>query len=224
MTSAPACLGARAALKALVIDGAEPSAEALPHWHSCPDCRSLAAALTRQLETLGEDATSPIAGVKTMALDLEVKRQARRRLWMKAALLVALSLVAIAGTIAALGVGWTDWSWALAAGLLALLGLVALLTVLLARTPARHRFYRRLGPARMVSGVCAGLAERTATPVWAWRLGFLAALFLASDVVVLYFLLAFTMPIHPEDRAGLLRFRLARWFRRLLRRPEGAAA
>jgi phage shock protein PspC (stress-responsive transcriptional regulator) len=76
----------------------------------------------------------------------------------------------------------------------------------------------------MISGVCADLAERTATPIWAWRVGFLVALFLASDVVALYFLLAFTMPIHPEDRAGLLRFRVARWFRRLLYRSEGAAA
>jgi phage shock protein PspC (stress-responsive transcriptional regulator) len=224
MTTAPACLDARAALKAFVIDGAEPSAEALAHWKACPDCRSLAAAVTRQLETLGEDAPSPLAGVDTMALDLEVKRQARRRLWMKAAALGALGLVAGAGTMAALGVEWAGWSWAVAAGVVALIGLVGLLTVLLARTPARHRLYRRLGPARMVSGVCAGLAERTATPVWAWRLGCVAGLFLASEVVVLYFLLAFTMPVHPEDRAGLLRFRVVRFFRRLLGRPEGTAA
>jgi phage shock protein PspC (stress-responsive transcriptional regulator) len=224
MTTASACLYARAALRALVIDGAEPSPEALAHWRSCPACRSLTAALARQLETVGEDASSPLAGVNTMALDLEVKRQARRRLWMKAAVLVALSLVAAAGAVVALGVEWAGWSWAFAAGLLTFLGVVGLLTLLLARTPARHRLYRRLGPGRMISGVCAGLAERTATPVWAWRVGFLVTLLLASEVVALYFLLAFTMPIHPEDRAGLLRFRVARWFRRLLYRSESAAA
>jgi phage shock protein PspC (stress-responsive transcriptional regulator) len=223
MTSAPACLDARAALRALVIDGAEPSAEALAHWTACPDCRSLAAAVTRQLDALGEDASAPQSGVNTMALDHEVKRQARRRLWMKAAVLVVLSLVATGGTMAAVGVEWAGWSWAVGAGVVALIGLVGLLTVLLARTPARHRLYRRLGPARMISGVCAGLGERTGAPVWAWRLGFLAALFVQSEVVAAYFLLAFTMPIHPEDRAGLLRFRVARWLRRQLHPGHSAA-
>jgi hypothetical protein len=46
------------------------------------------------------------------------------------------------------------------------------------------------------------------------RLGFFALLFADGAGFWLYILLDLAMPVHPDDRQHLLRFRLKRWWSR----------
>jgi phage shock protein PspC (stress-responsive transcriptional regulator)/bacterioferritin-associated ferredoxin len=73
--------------------------------------------------------------------------------------------------------------------------------------------YKRLYSGRVVSGVCRGLAEEMGISVTWVRLLFLVLLFQAGGFL-LYLILDATMQVHPDDRAHMWRFRIARWFRR----------
>jgi len=80
--------------------------------------------------------------------------------------------------------------------------------------------YKRMR-GRQLSGICQGLSEATRVPVWIWRMAFVGLVFLKGAGLILYLLLDVVLPIHPDDRAGLLRFRIARWWRS--RRASAAA-
>lgn len=51
---------------------------------------------------------------------------------------------------------------------------------------------------KKISGVCAGLAKYTSTPVWMWEAGFIVASFMGGIGVVAYIALAILMPIGEE--------------------------
>jgi phage shock protein PspC (stress-responsive transcriptional regulator) len=89
---------------------------------------------------------------------------------------------------------------------------IALMTF--AREQRGSKLYKRLGTGRQLSGVCLGLAERTGWPVMLIRLIFLALIFVKGAGIVLYLAFDLAMPMHPADRGNLLRFRIARKFRR----------
>ena len=74
-----------------------------------------------------------------------------------------------------------------------------------------HLFKRLRG--RELSGICQGLSEATWVPVWIWRMAFVGLIFFEGAGVILYLLLDVVLPIHPDDRADLLRFRIARWWK-----------
>jgi hypothetical protein len=59
-----------------------------------------------------------------------------------------------------------------------------------------------------------GLSQVTPIPLWVWRLGFVLLAYLRFGLWI-YILVMLAMPVHPEDRPHLLRFRLARWWRGL---------
>jgi phage shock protein PspC (stress-responsive transcriptional regulator) len=88
-----------------------------------------------------------------------------------------------------------------------------LLILLLARAArtAEKRWYKRLKPGRQLSGVCLGLAERFGWNVTIVRLVFLVALFFDGLGLWVYLVLELAMPVHPDDRQYMLRFRLRRW-------------
>jgi phage shock protein PspC (stress-responsive transcriptional regulator) len=88
-----------------------------------------------------------------------------------------------------------------------------------ARERRGAKLYKRLGKGRQLSGVCLGLAERTGWPVTLIRMIFLALIFVKGAGIVLYLAFDLAMPMHPADRGNLLRFRIARKFRR--RNAEG---
>ncbi len=208
------CTRAQAALQALLTEGLEPNTSDLEHLSTCPICRATAQRIQTLLSPISEPTLSP-EGSPRMDLHDELKRQSARHLGFQ-----MFGVTLLAGGFTAFW-AWalkdpsTGWSWLVALSLLGLTSIPALLVLLLSRVPRKFRMYRRLGEGRMVSGVCLGLAERTHTPVWVWRVGTLAGISFFSDAALLYFLMAFTMPVHPEDRAGLLRFRIARWLRGL---------
>lgn len=155
------------------------------------------------------------------AIEAEVQRRHRRRLaWRSLGIAAALgaALIGVLAAPTASGRLLLDGTSALTLLLLGVVAVIAL-AVGLARAPARFGLYKRLGPGRQLSGVCLGLARRTGTPAWGWRVGFVLLGLLPglghAAGPWLYLLLDLAMPIHPEDRAQLLRFRLARWWRGL---------
>jgi phage shock protein PspC (stress-responsive transcriptional regulator) len=218
MNPTPDCTHAQAALQSLLSDGREPSASDLEHLSTCPDCRAMAQRIQNLLSAMPEPTPSeegqPHMNVHD-ALHDELTRQSNRHLGFQ---LFGLTML-VGGFTAfwawALKDPMTGWSWSVALLLIALFTVPVMLLLALSRLPRAHRVYKRLREGRMLSGVCMGLAERTSTPVWAWRVGFVALAFIVPNSMFLYAVLASIMPVHPEDRAGLLRFRIARWFRRL---------
>lgn len=72
--------------------------------------------------------------------------------------------------------------------------------------------YKRLKPGRQVSGVCLGLSERFGWNLTLLRLAFVIAFFFDGLGFWVYVILDLAMPIHPDDREHLLRFRLRRWW------------
>jgi phage shock protein PspC (stress-responsive transcriptional regulator) len=87
-----------------------------------------------------------------------------------------------------------------------------LLVIASIRSMSPGKIYKRL-EGRQISGVCRGLAEAWGAPVWVIRMAFVALLFGKGIGLLLYLALDVVLPIHPADRAGLLRFRIARWWR-----------
>jgi phage shock protein PspC (stress-responsive transcriptional regulator) len=67
---------------------------------------------------------------------------------------------------------------------------------------------------RQLQGICAGLAAYFAVPRWLVRLGFLALFFAGLGGGTIYFLLAFLISFHPDDRRHLHWFKVQRWWRR----------
>jgi phage shock protein PspC (stress-responsive transcriptional regulator) len=75
------------------------------------------------------------------------------------------------------------------------------------------RLYKQLR-GRELSGVCRGLASASGIPVWVVRMIFVSLVFLKGIGLIAYLLLDVLLPIHPDERAQLLRFRLMRWWER----------
>lgn len=205
--------GLRLALEA----GARLDAETHAHLGHCPSCRSSLGVALEDLDSGLEAAP----GFDEARAETEVHRQHRRRLvWRSLGIATALFavLVAVLVGLPPSRPVLLDGTSALALLLLGVMVAIAL-AVGLARAPARLGLYKRVGPGRQLSGVCLGLARRTGTPVWAWRVGFLLLCVLPglghAAGLWLYLVMDLAMPIHPEDRAHLLRFRLARWWRSL---------
>ena len=82
------------------------------------------------------------------------------------------------------------------------------------------QLYKRLGPGRMLGGVALGLAEATKLNVSVIRLLFFALFFFDGVGLIIYVLLVVFMPVHPDDRQHLLRFKLRRWMRRSSASPD----
>lgn len=93
---------------------------------------------------------------------------------------------------------------------------VILFCLLLAALRDRNgnRIYKRLKPGRALSGVCLGLSEATGISVNVYRLAFVALTFVEGAGILLYIVLDLAMPVHPDDRQHLLRFKLRRMMQR----------
>ncbi|MDP9362348.1 MAG: PspC domain-containing protein [Acidobacteriota bacterium] len=74
------------------------------------------------------------------------------------------------------------------------------------------RIYKRI-LRRQLSGICQGISEAYGIRVWVVRMAFVSLLFLKGIGLALYLLLDIVLPIHPDDRAYLLRFRIIRWWK-----------
>lgn len=74
--------------------------------------------------------------------------------------------------------------------------------------------FKRLGRGRQLSGVLAGIAREFGWKAWWLRVAFVLILvFLKVPVLLTYLFLDASMQVHPDDRANMWRFRIARWMR-----------
>jgi phage shock protein PspC (stress-responsive transcriptional regulator) len=78
----------------------------------------------------------------------------------------------------------------------------------------KPRLYKRLKKGRYLSGVCLGIAEATRLNVSLVRSVFALLLFFKGAGLWLYLILDLAMPVHPEDRQHMLRFKVRRWIQR----------
>jgi phage shock protein PspC (stress-responsive transcriptional regulator) len=212
------------ALRSFLDGGMPPEPGHVAHWRECTDCRRVVSAARREIAVLDledEGAVSPDdrtlqeqARTATSAA-VEAGRAVQRGFgrW-RAALILAVGMAGVAvGARLMDQLGGDSWLRALAAWIPLGLSMAAAGLVLM-RVPSRFALYKRLRPGYQLSGVCLGLADKTGIPVGILRLLFVV-LALANGVGIwIYVVLDLLMPVHPEDRRHLLRFRVLRWWRR----------
>jgi phage shock protein PspC (stress-responsive transcriptional regulator) len=209
------CNDAMAALVASLETATTVDEETREHLRTCEQCGAM---LRSAKDVLRAPAViEPAMDAAVAAAEREV---ARKRFWRGVRILagVLLSMAAIA-TILLVRAERIPVSTAAAfvsAGFALALFISTPLLVLLwfVRGPAK-RVHKRLGPGRMISGVCLGLAEALKLDVRLLRVIFVVLLFFDGAGFWIYLLLALAMPVHPDDRRNLLRFKIRRWWTRM---------
>jgi phage shock protein C len=214
------CNEAVAALVASLESGAPMTAEQREHIHTCARCRELLDS-AKQFQALldGNGIQKPPVDSAATAAEQEVRRAKVRRTLLVAFAVAALAWLGLSLLLIRAG-GLAPAEAFLVAGMgISVASLVAipfLLLFILARAAHKpeNRLYKRLGPGRMLSGVCLGLSKRFGWNVTVLRLAFIAGIFFDGVGFWVYLVLALAMPVHPDDRQYLLRFRLRRWWAR----------
>lgn len=213
------CNDAVAALVASLENGTTMTDEQREHIRTCARCRGMLDSAKEVLETR-EPAPAVGMDAALAAAESEVYRQCVKRV---ITVVIGVAVVIAAGVslmfIPVEGGAEPLGFWLYALGMAALISagfaVPVLLLIYVLRGSAKHRIYKRLKPGRMLSGVCLGIAERMKIDVMLVRLVFLALLILAGGVGFwFYAALDVAMPVHPDDRQYLLRFRLRRWLNR----------
>lgn len=214
------CKEAVAALVASLESGTDMTDQQREHIRTCSRCRELLDS-AKQFETLlaGNGIETPPLDPVLSAAEDEVRKRRERR-----AIGVCISIILILGAFVAwmlIAAGEAPPGEAIAVvaaaigiALLMLTPLFIIFYVVRRSKRGKPRFYKRLGKGRMLSGVCLGIAEATKLNLSAIRLGFLALLFFHGAGFWLYLILDLAMPVHPEDRQHLWRFRIRRWMQR----------
>jgi phage shock protein PspC (stress-responsive transcriptional regulator) len=213
------CNDAVAALVASLENGTPMTDEQREHIRTCERCREL---LDSAKELLDAREPAPPVGMDAAlaAAEGEVYRQRVKRI---ITVVIGVAVIMAAGVSLMLFVPTNGAEplgfWLYAAGMAALISagfaIPVLLVIYVLRGSAKRRIYKRLKPGRMLSGVCLGIAERMKWDVFFVRLVFIALLILAGGVGFWFYVaLDVAMPVHPDDRQYLLRFRLRRWLNR----------
>lgn len=213
------CNEAVAALVASLESGSSMSEEQRTHLLTCERCRELFDSAKQFQSALAGNgiAVPPVEPALAAAEEEARRRRFRRSVKMFVALGIVLALVFL---FIPLGAGLAFGERALVLGMALLISagfaIPIIAVFLLARgSSTRSRWYRRIGPGHMLSGVCLGVAEALHLNVSLVRLVFVVLLFMGGGIGFwLYVLLAVAMPVHPEDRQYMLRFRLRRWWER----------
>jgi phage shock protein C len=220
------CTEAVSALVASLEGSGTITDEQREHIRTCERCRELLDS-AKQFQTMlsGEDVSDVTVHTVAAVAEQEVARARRRGLIIRVlAVLLGLAtlfwLMVPAGML--LGFDRVSESAMVVAMVVSIAILVAapvlliIVTVRAAVNPASgKRVYKRLGPGRMVSGVCLGLSERSGISVGWLRVGFVLLMMFDGVGLLLYILLDLFMPVHPDDRQYLLRFKLRRMMARL---------
>lgn len=212
------CNEAVSALVASLERGDPMTAEQREHIRTCERCRELLDSAKQFQSLLAGNGIQPPSVDNTVAAAEEEVRQAR----LKRRILVAIGAgaLAIVGVIAFFALFLMRIELGIPKMAVAGIGVAAVATIALTvlavvRRANREgkRLYKRLKPGRMLSGVCLGLAEATGANVTLLRLVAVALFFADGIGFWLYLLLDLIMPVHPDDRQYLLRFRIRRWLR-----------
>ena len=151
----------------------------------------------------------------TTEVEMRGRKRSRRRIAI--AFGVGLALMALLIAVIAIVEDLAATEIAFVALVLGVFGVLPLALVVGARHVLQRNgdeppLYKRLRPGRQLSGVCLGLAERLRIPVLVLRIIFLGLLFFDGAGLLLYILLDLILPMHPDDRQYLLRYRLRRWW------------
>lgn len=217
------CREVVASLLAFVENGTPMTDADRQHLNDCPQCKPMIDAFRTLNATESDDVTADGDARREQAFDAAARelRAARRRRTITAALLATLAAILIIPAL----VIFPDYSpsmylqsLALVALTLLIFGAVIVLPLALLqrvvqgspRSTTQRPLYKRLGPGRQLAGVALGIAEHTGLSVIAVRLIFIALVVTKGAGLLLYIVLALSMPVHPADREYLLRFRLRR--------------
>lgn len=207
-------------------DGGELPPDMIEHVRHCSECEEtllraqLLGDLLERARHEQRGLTPPLA--LSQAMTDEVIAAVRRRRLLRAGLAITIVIVGVALwylTTTAMQVQHRYAVWSMLMILFTgPLVLAAMTAGIDAGGPGR--LFKRLR-GRQLSGICQGLSETTRVPVWVWRMAFVGLIFFKGAGVILYLLLDVALPIHPDERADLLRFRIARWWKS--RRAAAAA-
>jgi phage shock protein PspC (stress-responsive transcriptional regulator) len=206
------CNDAVTALIANLEHGNAMTDEQREHIRSCERCHALLDSAKQFQTLLGENGiVTPAVDAALAKAEEEVRRRRGRRV---AKTMAGTALVLILGAVAFFFRGGNDYGaremFIIAAASLVAAGLVSIPIAIVLRV-SRERFYKRLKPGRQLSGVCLGIAESTNISVGLVRLVFVFLFFFKGLGLWLYLLLDLAMPVHPDDRQYMLRFKLQRW-------------
>lgn len=222
------CKDAMAAVVGVVEHGGAIPDEQREHIRQCARCRELLDS-ANQFESAIESETVNEPDVDDRRLVREV-RALRARDVAKRVAVAALIAIGIAATFAFVvrndrhldPVGILMIIFFVT--VLAIVPLLILWAILAAlRDRNGNRICKRLRPGRQLSGVCLGLSEATGTSVLVFRLGFIALALADGIGILLYLFLDLAMPVHPDDRQHLLRFKLRRMWQRRFAHAEDDA-
>lgn len=213
------CNDAMAALVASLEEGTTLNEEQREHIRTCPRCRTMLASAKEALRA--EPHEVAIDGA-VAAAEKEVHR---KRFWRGVRVLLGVLLVAAAASatlaVQVAGVPLAEAFFFTGVGLMVAL-LVVVPVLLLVWFVRGHHLHRRLGAGRMLAGVCLGLSEASKLDVRLLRIIFFVLLLFDGAGFWLYILLTLAMPVHPDDRQHLLRFRVRRWWRRTMHAEQRA--
>lgn len=198
------------------------------HIRTCEKCRELLDS-AKQFQSLlaGNGIQAPSVDSTAAAAEEEVRQaRLRRNVWIS----IGAGALAILGVTAFFALFLMRIDLGIPKMAVAGIGVAAVVTIALIvlgvvrRANAQgRRLYKRLKPGRMIAGVCLGLAEATRTNVTLIRLVAFALIFADGVGLWLYVLLCLIMPVYPDDRQYLLRFRLRRWFQKRMAHADNAA-
>jgi phage shock protein PspC (stress-responsive transcriptional regulator) len=223
------CTDAVAALVASLESGTEMSDEQRAHIRTCEHCRELLdSAKQFQMLLAGNGIEPPSIDPTLIAAEEEVRRRRERRaigicvgilLILGAAvtwLLVASGEVPPGEAIMVVGAS-------LLLGLLLMTPIFLILYFVRRSKGGKPRLYKRLKKGRYLSGVCLGISEATRLNVSLVRAIFVLLLFFNGSGLWLYLILDLAMPVHPEDRQFMLRFKVRRWIQRRMQHAKNYA-
>jgi len=212
------CNDVMAGLVASLESGNSLTEEQREHIRACERCTAMLNSAKSVLSVIpNESEGSPVVEQTVAAAERAV---ARKRFWRGVRVFAgALLLLMTAATLFFVNVENiplpSAMLFALAGFAMAVLVTTPLLLILWLVRGSTKRTYKRLGAGRMVSGVCLGLAEALKVDVRLLRIVFFVLLFFDGAGFWIYVLLDLAMPVHPDDRKHLLRFKIRRWWHRM---------
>jgi phage shock protein PspC (stress-responsive transcriptional regulator) len=221
------CKEAIAELMLSIDTNASTGEEARAHLRECERCRALLASISEQLPA-EEAVIESSATAAEAAVARERKKLLTRRVIAILAPVIAFGLLMLIPLRGRTGLGTTELLVLALVGIFIAIIIGAPLLLLFsavanARTPdGQRRCYRRLGPGRWVDGVCLGIAEATGWNVVLLRIAFTAGMWFKGIGLLAYIVCSLAMPVHPADRQYLLRFRIARAWRRMRHATDDA--
>lgn len=213
------CKEAMGAVVDVVQTGGTIPDEQREHLKTCARCRELLES-ANQFDAAIHEEHVPEPAVDDSRLAGAVRGVQLREMFRRAGLAALTALIILGGIAWLIGAEerielWTIMGVLVFAALLSTLPVVGFYVLLAAlRDRTGNRICKRLKPGRALSGVCLGLSEATGISVNVYRLAFVALAFIKGAGILLYIVLDLAMPVHPDDRQYLLRFKLRRMMQR----------